>query len=206
MRFPKGSEMTDERRDVAEELRRIREEGRRRALSGEGGRPQMPPSRPVAEPAPIDPAPAAAPEAPPPAPALGPVNEAWRAEPLPPRGLRGLAFRLLDRLLQPRFEAQRSWNARQVQLDNDLVRYLDTRIDATHRHYDGVLGLYGRHLGEIDERHMILQEELVAHVEDLVRRIDLVLAETDRGRLASDFALEDLRGRLERLEEALRRR
>jgi hypothetical protein len=203
MRFPKGSEMTDERKDVAEELRRIREEVRRRAFSGEGSPSAAPPLRPVAEPSPIEPVPPVAPEPAPAAPALGPVNETWRAEPSPPRGL---LFRLLDRLLQPRFEAQRSWNARQVQLDNDLVRYLDTRTDATHRHYDGVLGLYGRHLGEIDERHMILQEELVAHVEDLVRRIDLVLAETDRGRLASDFALEELRGRLERLEEALRRR
>ena len=41
---------------------------------------------------------------------------------------------------------------------------------------------YGRHMGEIDERHLILQEELVAHVHDLVRRVDLVLAEARAGR------------------------
>ena len=39
-------------------------------------------------------------------------------------------------------------------------------------------------MGEIDERHLILQEELVAHVHDLVRRVDLVLSEAERGRLA----------------------
>jgi hypothetical protein len=60
-------------------------------------------------------------------------------------------------------------------------------------------------MGEIDERHLILQEELVAHVQDRVRRVDLVLAESDRGRLSLEFALGDLRARLERLEEALRR-
>ena len=41
-------------------------------------------------------------------------------------------------------------------------------------------GIHGRHMGEIDERHLILQEELVAHVHDLVKRIDLVLAEAER--------------------------
>ena len=44
-------------------------------------------------------------------------------------------------------------------------------------------------MGEIDERHLILQEELVAHVHDLVKRIDLVLAESERGRLGLEFAL-----------------
>ena len=39
-----------------------------------------------------------------------------------------------------------------------------------------------RHMAEIDERHLILQEELVAHVHDLVKRIDLVLAEAEKGR------------------------
>ena len=41
--------------------------------------------------------------------------------------------------------------------------------------------MHGRHMDEIDERHLILQEELVAHVHDLVKRIDLVLAEAERG-------------------------
>jgi hypothetical protein len=61
-------------------------------------------------------------------------------------------------------------------------------------------------MGEIDERHLILQEELVAHVHDLVRRIDLVLAEAERGRLGLEFALKDLRQSVQRLEERLKAR
>jgi hypothetical protein len=134
------------------------------------------------------------------------VNAAWRAEAEPAHGLLGLLRRLFDRILGPHFEVQRAFNARQVQLDNETLRYLDERFTATHRHYDRILGLYGRHLDETDERHVLLEEELVGHVRDLVRRIDLVLAEGDRGRLALEFALEDARARLARLEEVLRRR
>jgi hypothetical protein len=192
--------MSEERKDVAERLRRVRDEVRRRALLG-GGTPLPPAPEPRApRAAPREELP---PEEPAPAPPDGAaVNECWAAEP-PGRG--GLLRRVLERVLAPRLEAQRTFNARQVQLDNEILRYLDTRFAATHRHYDRILGLYGRHLGEADERHVILQEELVAHVQDLVRRIDLVLAEADRGRLALEFALEDLRARLVRLEEGLRR-
>jgi hypothetical protein len=94
-------------------------------------------------------------------------------------------------------DAQVSFNARQVQLDNELLAYIDARLEATHRHYDAVLGGYGRHMEDIDKRHLILQEELVAHVHDLVKRIDLVLSESERGRLSLEFALRDLRARLE---------
>jgi hypothetical protein len=192
--------MSEERKDVAEELRRVRDEVRRRALLG-GGTPA--PSAPeVREPRAV-PREELPPEAPAPAPPdAAAVNESWRAEaPAPGGRLR----RLFERLLAPRLEAQRTFNARQVQLDNEILRYLEERFAATHRHYDRILGQYGRHLGEADERHMILQEELVAHVQDLVRRIDLVLAESHRGRLALEFALEDLRAHLTRLEEGLRR-
>ena len=79
----------------------------------------------------------------------------------------------------------------------------DARLEATHRHYDEVLGLHGRHMGEIDERHLILQEELVTHVHDLVRRIDLVLAEAERGRLGLERDLRDVRDRARQLEERL---
>jgi len=187
--------MSDKRKDVAAELRRVREEVRRRALL-EGGAsappaPQVRPPRPVArEELPPEPP---APE-PPDATA---VNEAWRAEPPAPGGR---LVRLLERLLAPRLEAQRAFNARQVQLDNEVLRYLEERFAATHRHYDRILGLYGRHLGEADERHLILQEELVVHVHDLVKRIDLVMAETERGRLSLEAALEEVRASLRRLE------
>ncbi len=198
--------MSEDRKDVAEELRRVREEVRRRALlegtppAGGAPAPEVRAPQPVArEELPL-------PEAPPSPPDAAAVNGAWRAEGPPSRGPGSLFRRLLERVLGPRLEAQRAFNARQVQLDNEMLRYVEERFAATHRHYDRILGLYGRHLGESDERHMILQEELVAHVQDLVRRIDLVLAESDRDRLALEFALEDLRARLARLEEGLRRR
>lgn len=197
--------MTEERKEVAEELRRVREEVRRRALLA-GGTPAPPPPAPEVRPPQAVPREELPPQEPAPAPPdAAAVNESWRAEAPAPGGLASLLRRLFERVLRPRFEAQRAFNARQVQLDNEILRYLEERFAATHRHYDRVLGQYGRHLGEADERHMILQEELVAHVQDLVRRIDLVLAESDRGRLALEFALEDLRARLARLEENLRR-
>jgi hypothetical protein len=122
-----------------------------------------------------------------------------------PRGIAGVLFRLLDRLLRPRFEAQQEFNARQVRLDNEILQHLEERRAATHRHYDEVLGLYGRHLEEIDERHALLEKELVAHVEDLVRRIDLVLDRAERGRLSLEHELRDVRRRLEELGDSLGR-
>ena len=203
----------DERERVAEELRRVRAEARR------GSRPEAGPGEPVgarerskapgpgegkaeaeASPgAPLPECPASPPDA-------APVNAAWTAEPAPPSGPTRFAYRVLDRLLRPRFEAQREFNARQVRLDNETLRYLNERTDATHRHYDRLLGLLGRRLDEVDERHAMLEKELVSHVRDLVRRIDLVLAEATRGRLGLEFALEDLRGRVERLEQVLGKR
>jgi metal-dependent hydrolase (beta-lactamase superfamily II) len=106
-------------------------------------------------------------------------------------------------MLQPTLAAQADFNARQAQLDRELLDYLDARSEATHRHYDHVLGLYGRRMDEIDERHVLLSRELVAHVHDLVKRIDLVLSEAERGRLSLESALRDLRARLARLEERL---
>jgi hypothetical protein len=192
----------DEREDVAAELVRVREEARAAPV---GGAPQ--PAAPVPRQAgarrPETPVPAEPLPSPPDATA---VNEAWPAEGEPRRGLSGLVHRVAFRLLGGRFEAQRAWNAHQVRLDNELLRYVDERFAATHRHYDRLLGLQGRRLDEGDERHVLLERELVAHVQDLVRRIDIVLAESSRGRAGQELVLEDMRGRLARLEEALRRR
>jgi len=197
--------MTDEREDVAAELRRVGEEAHRQAvrsadpkatpppLAMEHPRPRPTDETPEPEPAPVPPDAAA-------------VNAAWSTDAPRPGGLRGLLYGILDRVLHPRFERQQAFNARQVQLDNETLRYIDERFAATHRHYDRILGLYGRHLEEADERHRILQQELLVHVRDLVRRIDLVLAEGTRGRLSLEFALEDARARLARLEETLQRR
>jgi hypothetical protein len=134
----------------------------------------------------------------------GPVNASWPAAGAPGRGMGGLVSRLLARFLGPQLEAQRAFNADQVRLDNALVQHLEERFAATHRHYDRLLGAVGQRLDEIDERHAQLAAELVAHVHDLARRIDLVLAEADRGRPALEFAVQELRERVARLEEALR--
>jgi len=198
----------DERDDVAEELRRIRDEARGRARLGAGGDAEP---IPVATP-PFVESPAQTPleieagtESAPDPPDATAVNAAWRAEAEPPRGLSGSLRRLLERFLQPRLEAQQDFNSRQVQLDNEMLGYLEKRSAATHRHYDRLLGDLGRRLDEADERHAILEKELVGHVQDLVRRIDLVLADGSRGRLTLEFALEDVRGRLARVEKILRR-
>lgn len=199
---PVDGEDAKERERVAAELRRIREGVRERALLEPA---TLPAPRPLVEPsppsAPAEPAPPAQPRRP----DAAAVNQLWPARPAPARTLRALLERLLRRILAPTLEAQVAFNSRQVQLDNELLDYVDARLDATHRHYDAVLGIHGRHLADVDERHLILQEELVAHVHDLVRRIDLALAESEKGRLSLEFALRDLRARLVRLEERLAR-
>jgi hypothetical protein len=184
---------------VAEELRRIRDAVRDRALierKPDEVLGEAPPVRKV-EPAPPPPAAGAVP-APSPRPDPAGVNALWDVRgAAKPGGLKGRLARLVRRLVAPAIDAQVSFNARQVQLDNELLAYIDARLEATHRHYDAVLGGYGRHMEDIDKRHLILQEELVAHVHDLVKRIDLVLSESERGRLSLEFALRDLRARLE---------
>jgi hypothetical protein len=195
--------VNEEEERLAQRLRRVREAVRERALLEREPGSVLPPALLPRTPEPLPKAPAPVPEAAPPPPDPAAVNALWRAEPpAPPRGLWG---RLVERLLRPRREAQVAFNARQVQLDNEILAYLDARFAATHRHYDAILGLTGRHLAEIDERHLILQEELVAHVHDLIQRIDLVLAEVERGRVSGESALRDVRARLRLLEERLPR-
>ena len=144
-------------------------------------------------------------EAMPVAPDASAVNETWRAEVAASGGLRGWLASALGRLLAPRLEAQRRFNATQVQLDNELLRYVEERLAATHRHYDRLLSEQGRRLDDVDARHRQLEAELLRHVRDLVTRIDLVLAEANRDRLTLAFALEETRARLGKLEAALRR-
>jgi hypothetical protein len=193
------------REDVAAELARIRDSVRQRALVPREGKDLLPVPHPLrpAEPVPSEAFPAPTPATP--RPDAAGVNESWRAEAPTPAGIKGFMVRALERWLGPRFAAQVEWNARQVRLDNEVLDYIDARLDSTHRHYDAVLGVTGRHLGEIDERHMIVQEELVAHVHDLVTRIDLVLAESERGRIGLEHSLRELRSRLAALEERLGR-
>jgi hypothetical protein len=192
--------MTD-RHEVAEELRRVREAVRARALHE---RPAtLPAAKPVEVPGPMPadrvPAPLDATARP----DNAALNEGWRVRDAAGGGWRRLLARGLGRILGRVLDAQESFNSRQVQFDNALLDYIDARLTATHRHYDDVLGLHGRHMGEIDERHLIVQEELVAHVHDLVRRIDLVLGEAERGRLGLERELRELRDRMRQLEERL---
>jgi len=197
--------LSEDEARVARELRRIREEVRERALlRAQPARLAEPLATRTPQPVPSEPLPAAPPPAPPPDGSA--VNALWEAQPTRGfTGLKGWLARKLQALLAPRLEAQVAFNSRQVQLDNQLLAYLEARLAETHRHYDAVLGIHGRHLQEIDERHLILQEELVAHVHDLVKRIDLVLAESEKGRLSLEFALRDLRERLRALETRLPR-
>ena len=193
----------DERTRVAEELRRIRDGVRDRALLEPDPRSPLPSPAPVRTPERMAPLPEAEPLLAPPRPDNSALNSMWRILDAPRRSLRGILLRFGGGL-GPLLRRQQDFNARQVQFDNELLGYLDARLDATHRHYDRVLGLYGHHMGEIDERHLILQEELVAHVHDLVKRIDLVLGQAERGRLGLESALKDLRARMAALEERLR--
>jgi hypothetical protein len=197
----RAAEMTDERQRVASELRRVREAVRERALLDGEQTTKLPPvtTRTPEEPK-MEAVPPAA--APPPQPDGTAVNALWDVSKAPAGGALG---RFLRRMLGPLVTAQVAWNSRQVQLDNEILAYVDSRFDTTHRHYDQVLGIHGRHIQDINERHLILQEELVAHVHDLVKRIDLVLGEAEKGRLGLEFALRDVRNRLERLEERLGR-
>jgi hypothetical protein len=199
-----GEREPGDRERIADELRKIREGVRDRALETGRGREAPPPPAVRAPDVPRMESPA--PQAPPPArPDNTGVNDSWRIRSVAGGGgIAGRLARAVRGLLGPTLEAQEAFNSRQVQLDNEILAYIDARLEATHRQYDDVLGIHGRHMGEIDERHLILQEELVAHVHDLVRRVDLVLSEAERGRLGLEFALKDLRTRVERVEERLR--
>jgi hypothetical protein len=199
--------VSDERERVAEELRRIRQQVRGRALLEREAAEVLPAAAPVETVPPLH-TPTTPPreEPAPPRPEGAEINTLWDLARVPaPGGWKGLLVRALRRLLAHTLDAQTRFNARQVQLDNELLAYIDARFDRTHRHYDAVLGLHGRHMEEIDQRHLILQEEVVAHVHDLVQRIDLVLAEAERGRLSLELALRELRQRLVQLEERLGR-
>jgi hypothetical protein len=198
--------MSDERSQVAEEIRRLREAARATPIEERTPDKLAPrarePQRPEAPLAPTIPEPPALPVHP----DGSAVNQVWDLRPAisAPGPWRRLA-QFVRRLMNPVIEAQTTFNSRQVQLDNQMLEYLDARFEATHRHYDAVLGLYGRHLQDVDKRHVILQEELVAHVHDLVRRIDLALSLGERTRVGLEAALRALRARLAELEERLGR-
>lgn len=192
-----GSRMSEEREAIAAELRRVRDAVSDQPVPERSPEELLPTPRPTPEPERAAPPPA--PE--PPAldlatPDVGRLNEVATAR------ARGLKERVLAALGLPA-ASQRELNALQVQFDNRLLAWIEARLAHTHRHYDAVLGQYGRHMQEIDQRHLQLQQDLVGHVHDLVRRIDLVLGDGERNRVSLEVGLRDLRARLQALEQRL---
>ena len=196
-----GAASDAERRQVEEELRRVRDGVRERALVERTSAEVLPPAAPVRTPVPAPgrtepPAPA-----PPPRPDTAGLGALWRTA----EAAAGRLGRVARRLFGPFLDSQQRFNARQVQFDNDVLDYVEARArPTTHRAlrrtcWACTAGTWARSTSAT----CILQEELVAHVHDLVKRIDLVLAEAERGRLALESALRDVRARLARLEERL---
>jgi hypothetical protein len=154
-------------------------------------------------------------EAAPTSPGRDDLNRLWdlfdsSAEPRPGALARFLApfrsplRRLVRFALGPVVERQVRMNSAQVRFDNELVRYLDERLDRMSRHYDRVLGLHGRRMEEIDERHLILQQELIRHVHDLVARIELVFEAAEQNHLYLEGTLRETREELAKVRERLR--
>jgi hypothetical protein len=137
---------------------------------------------------------------PPAPPDLKPVNESWLAGG-PAEG--GALSSLLDGSRKKSREAQVRFNADQVQLDNALVTWVAAHFEATHRHYDGVIGTMQKRMDDIDTRHRELERELIRHVHEMARRIDVVLGEGEKGRVSHESALRSIRERLRALEEKI---
>jgi hypothetical protein len=153
-------------------------------------------------------------EAAPTSPAREELNAVWNVaeageKPAPGRLARFLAplrpplSRLVRFALGPVVERQIRWNSVQVRFDNELVRYTDERFDRMSRHYDRVLGLHGRRMEEIDERHRILQQELIRHVHDLVARIELTFEAAEQNHLYLEGMLRETREELRDIERRL---
>ena len=138
---------------------------------------------------------------PPPPPDLRPVNESWPAA--IPRSSGAMAA-LVDGSREKHREAQVKFNSDQVQLDNALVGWTAEHFAATHRHYDGVIAQMQKRMDDIDTRHRELERELVRHVHEMARRIDVVLGEGEKGRVSHEAALRSVRERLRALEEKLK--
>ena len=136
------------------------------------------------------------------------LNELWdlsKSLEAPGGLLRGLVRRILRFAWGPLVDRQLEFNSAQVRFDNELVEYFDQRLDRISTHYDQLLGLYGKRMEEIDERHLILQQELIRHVHELVKRIDFVFETAEQNHLYLEGMLrearEELRDLARRMEE-----
>lgn len=195
------------RADVVSGLRSARERGREEGRE----RPELPPyDSPMpssAGLAPLGPGPSEAPVA---SPDREELNTAWNvasALTAPPASrwgrlfapLRGPLRRLVRFALGPVVEQQERFNSAQVRFDNALVHYLDDRLDRLSAHYDRILGQHGKRMEEIDERHLILQQELIRHVHDLVERIEFVFENAEQNHLYLEGMLRETKEELQAL-------
>jgi hypothetical protein len=197
--------VSGEREPIGDTLRRMRDEVRDQVKPARTAEDLLPAPPAVAAQPPAVPEQAPNSDPAPGAPDAAAVNAAWDLNALAlPSGWRARLMRVARRLLAPWIARQTQFNARQVQLDNQLLDYINARFDFTHRHYDSVLGIHGRHMLDINQRHVELQGEVVRHVHDLVRRIDLVLAEGEKNRVALEAALRDVRARLNIIQQRAR--
>ena len=138
---------------------------------------------------------------PPAPPDLRPVNTSWQTG--APQAAGALSS-LLGGSRERARETQLKFNSDQVQLDNGLIQWTAEHFAATHQHFDAVIGLMQRRMDDIDTRHRELERELVRHVHEMARRIDVVLGEGEKGRVSHEAALRSVRERLSSLEEKLR--
>ncbi len=206
--------------EVAGALRDVRERVRSEDNPSPKPSPYPKPSEPHAPLGSVQP-PEPAPTEVPTSPSTERLNESWdisTAFETPPPGriarifspLRRPLRRLIRFAVGPVVERQVELNSAQVQFGNELVQYIDARLDRISAHYDRMLGLYGKRMEEIDERHLILQQELVRHVHQLVKRIDFVFETAEQNHLylegmlkESREELQDIAQRARQLEEKL---
>lgn len=196
----------EQKHELIEALRRVRDQARAQTLP----QAELPGLDVKAIASPLEPLRPGAPAPAPVSPDRATLNARWdvstalREPPAGPLGralspVRGLLQRLVRFALGPVVERQTELNSAQVRFDNELVAYLDARLDRISLHYDHVLGLHGKRMAEVDERHMILQQELVRHVHELVKRIEFVFENAEQNHLYLDGALRELREELKAL-------
>ena len=83
-------------------------------------------------------------------------------------------------------------------------RALQGLIDMRRREGVTLGQILSQRMDDIDARHRELERELVRHVHEMARRIDVVLGEGEKGRVSHEAALRSVRERLRALEERLR--
>lgn len=196
-----GDELERERRESADALRKVSEGALRVDVARDSkevlGEEPVVKTASASAPLPGEPAP----WNPPLPPDLAAVNASWPA-PVAKKG--GPLGSLLEGTRAEDHAAQVKFNSDQVRFDNALVEWVSGHFAATHAHYDGVISALQRRLDDVDTRHLELERELVRHVHEMARRIDVVLGEGEKGRVAHEAALRSIRERLRLLEEALR--